>query len=108
MPSSMDCCSSFSQPGISGEPRARLPFSRPAAQLDHQESDKTMAGYRRDFPGGFTDPAPAPLASFRHLRRFLYISIGIAVGMLLQARGSSPTPIASRAPLYVGLIAVEL
>ena len=27
--------------------------------------------------------------------------------MLLQARGSSPTPIASRAPLYVGLIAVE-
>jgi membrane protease YdiL (CAAX protease family) len=67
-----------------------------------------MAGYRRDFPGGLADPAPAPLASFRHLRRFLYISIGIAVGMLLQARGSSPTPIASRAPLYVGLIAVEL
>jgi membrane protease YdiL (CAAX protease family) len=67
-----------------------------------------MAAYRRDFAGGFADPAPTSLASIRHLRRFLYISIGIGVGMLLQARASSPTPIASRAPLYVGLIAVEL
>ena len=58
--------------------------------------------------GGFADPVPAPLASNRHLWRFLLIAIGIAVGMLLQSRGSSPTPIASRAPLYFGLIAVEL
>jgi len=58
--------------------------------------------------GGFADPAPPPLASVRHLRRFLYIAIGIALAMLLQARRSSPAPISSRVPLYVGLIAVEL
>jgi len=58
--------------------------------------------------GGFIDPVPPPLASVRHLRRFLYIAIGIGLAMLLQARGSSPAPISSRVPLYVGLIAVEL
>ena len=58
--------------------------------------------------GGFNDVPPAPLASGRHLRRFLYISIGIAVGMFLQARGTSPTPIASRVPLYCMLVGVEL
>ena len=58
--------------------------------------------------GGFADSPPPPLASGRHLRRFLYISLGIALAMLLQARGSSPTPIASRVPFYIGLIAVEL
>lgn len=60
------------------------------------------------FLGGLTDSAPAPVASNRHLRRFLYISLGIGLVMLLQARRSSPAPIASRAPLYFGLIAVEL
>jgi len=58
--------------------------------------------------GGFGDPVPAPLASRRHLWRFILIAIGIAVAMFFQARGSSSTPIASRAPLYFGLIAVEL
>ena len=58
--------------------------------------------------GGFRDPAPAPLASPRHLRRFIYIAIGIGVAMLLQARGSSAAPVMSRIPLYIGLIVVEL
>src|SRR5438067_13273187 len=58
--------------------------------------------------GGFNDVPPAPLASGRHLRRFFYISIGIAVGMFLQARGTSPTPIASRVPLYCIHVGVEL
>jgi CAAX protease family protein len=58
--------------------------------------------------GGFIDPAPQPVASNRHLRRFIYIVIGIAAAMLLQARQSSPAPIESRIPLYLALIAVEL
>jgi hypothetical protein len=58
--------------------------------------------------GGFADPVPAPLASTRHLRRFLFIAIGIAGGMFLQARGSSYAPVGSRVPLYLALIAVEL
>jgi hypothetical protein len=58
--------------------------------------------------GGFRDPVPAPLASGRHVRRLLYITIGIAIAMFLQARNASPTPIASRVPLYFMLIAVEL
>src|SRR3954468_860932 len=58
--------------------------------------------------GGCADPVPAPLASGRHLRRLLYITIGIALGMFLQARNASPTPIASRVPLYFMLIGVEL
>ena len=58
--------------------------------------------------GGFNDPAPAPLASTRHLWRFILIATGIAIAMLLQARGSSPAPVASRVPLYFVLIAVEL
>jgi membrane protease YdiL (CAAX protease family) len=57
--------------------------------------------------GGFADPGPAPLASRRHLGRFLLIAGGIAVGMFLQARSSSPTPVVSRVPLYLALIAVE-
>lgn len=60
------------------------------------------------FLGGFANSAPAPVASGRHLRRFLYIAIGIGLVMLLQARRSSPAPVVSRAPLYFGLIAVEL
>ncbi len=60
------------------------------------------------FLGGFADPAPAPVASGRHLRRFLYIAIGIGLVMLLQARHSSPVPIGSKVPLYFALIAVEL
>jgi CAAX protease family protein len=59
-------------------------------------------------PGGFKDATPAPLASPRHLRRFIYIAVGIAAAMLLQARGSSAVPAVSRIPLYIGLIAVEL
>jgi membrane protease YdiL (CAAX protease family) len=58
--------------------------------------------------GGFADPAPPPLASVRHLRRLLYISIGIGLAMLFQAQHSSPAPVASRVPMYIGLIAVEL
>jgi uncharacterized protein len=58
--------------------------------------------------GGFTDAAPAPLASPRHLRRLVYISLGIALAMVLQARGQSPFASVSRVPLYLGLIAVEV
>ena len=58
--------------------------------------------------GGFTDSPPAPIASPRHLRRLIYITMGIAVAMLLQARGSSPAATVARLPLYVGLIVVEL
>jgi membrane protease YdiL (CAAX protease family) len=66
------------------------------------------SGWSDKIRGGFTAAAPAPLASPRHLRRFIYIAIGIGVAMLLQARGSSPAPTVSRVPLYFGLIAVEL
>ena len=58
--------------------------------------------------GGLTDSTPAPLASQRHLRRLIYITMGIAVAMLLQARRPAPIESASRIPLYVGLIVVEL
>jgi len=59
--------------------------------------------------GGFADPPPDALASDRHLRRLLYIVVGIAVAMLVQARKSAPTPaVSSRIPLYLALIAVEL
>jgi membrane protease YdiL (CAAX protease family) len=64
--------------------------------------------WKKQLLGGFGDPPPASVASTRHLRRFILIAIGIAVGMLLQARGSSPTPIASRIPMYCAVIAVEL
>jgi membrane protease YdiL (CAAX protease family) len=63
---------------------------------------------KKQLLGGLGDPPPTPMASARHLGRFLLITIGIAVGMLLQARGSSAAPIASRVPLYCALIAVEL
>jgi CAAX protease family protein len=58
--------------------------------------------------GGFADAPPPPLASSRHLRRFLYISIGIAAGMFLQARNASPAPVSSKIPFYFMLIAVEV
>jgi membrane protease YdiL (CAAX protease family) len=58
--------------------------------------------------GGFADAPPPPLAPGRHLRRFLYISIGIAVAMFLQARNASPAPVASKIPFYFTLIAVEV
>jgi membrane protease YdiL (CAAX protease family) len=58
--------------------------------------------------GGFKDSPPVQLASPRHLRRLIYITVGIAVAMLLQARGSSPAQTAARFPLYVSLIVVEL
>ncbi|MFL6518609.1 MAG: CPBP family intramembrane glutamic endopeptidase [Chthoniobacterales bacterium] len=58
--------------------------------------------------GGFADAPPAPLASSRHLRRFLYISIGIAVAMFLQARNPSPAPAASKLPFYIMMIALEV
>jgi uncharacterized protein len=58
--------------------------------------------------GGFGDPVPAPLASNRHLRRLLYITIGIAIALLLQARNASPTPTVSKVPMYLMLIGVEL
>jgi CAAX protease family protein len=62
----------------------------------------------RKLAGGFVEESPAALASSRHLRRFLYISIGIALGMFLQARNASPAPAASKIPLYVMMIAVEV
>jgi membrane protease YdiL (CAAX protease family) len=58
--------------------------------------------------GGFADAPPPSLASGRHLRRFLYISIGIAVAMFLQARNAPPAPVASKIPFYFTLIAVEI
>lgn len=58
--------------------------------------------------GGFADPAPEALASRSHLRRLLYIVLGIAVAMLVQARKSAPAQaVSSRIPLYLALIAVE-
>jgi membrane protease YdiL (CAAX protease family) len=58
--------------------------------------------------GGFAGPPPEALASGRHLRRLLYIVLGIAVAMLVQARKSAPAQItSSRIPLYLALIAVE-
>jgi membrane protease YdiL (CAAX protease family) len=58
--------------------------------------------------GGFADPPPEALASGRHLRRLLYIVLGIAIAMLVQARKSASTPaVPSRIPLYLALIAVE-
>jgi len=58
--------------------------------------------------GGFADPPPETLASSRHLRRLLYIVLGIAIAMLVQARKAAPTPtVPSRIPLYLALIAVE-
>lgn len=62
----------------------------------------------KHLPGGFADPPPPAIASTRHLWRFVLIAIGIAIGMLVQARGSSSTPIVSRLPLYCALITVEL
>jgi membrane protease YdiL (CAAX protease family) len=72
------------------------------------QTDNAAMMNRGYVSGGFRDPVPAPLGSGRHLRRLLYITIGIAIGMFLQARNASPTPIASRVPLYFMLIAVEL
>jgi uncharacterized protein len=63
---------------------------------------------RNELAGGFADAPPPPLASGRHLRRFLYISIGIALGMLLQTRNAASGPVASKIPLYFMLIGVEL
>ncbi|HEV2805680.1 MAG TPA: type II CAAX endopeptidase family protein [Chthoniobacterales bacterium] len=59
---------------------------------------------------GFADSVPAPLASNRHLRRLLYITIGIAIALLLQARNASATPAVSisKVPMYLMLIGVEL
>lgn len=65
------------------------------------------SGWSDKIFGGFTDAAPAPLASPRHLRRLVYITVGIAAAMVLQARGRSPVTSLSRIPLYLGLIAVE-
>jgi uncharacterized protein len=59
--------------------------------------------------GGFADPPPGPFASNRHLRRLVYIVIGIAAAMLLQARQANPATLPpSRIPLYLSLIAIEL
>jgi membrane protease YdiL (CAAX protease family) len=58
--------------------------------------------------GGFADAAPAPLASPRHLRRLIYITLGIAVTLVLQTRSGPAVSTGSRLPLYLCLIAVEL
>ena len=62
----------------------------------------------QNLAGGFAVPAPPPLASVRHLRRFLYIAVGIGIAMVLQTQRSTPAPVTSRIPLYLGLIVVEL
>lgn len=62
---------------------------------------------KKQILGGFADPPPPLLASPRHLRRLLFIAIGIAIATLLQAR-QSPSPGASRIPLYVAFVAVEV
>lgn len=64
-------------------------------------------GWSNRILGGFTDSPPAPLASSRHLRRLIYIAIGIALALLFQARQAPSAPSVSRIPLYLGLIAVE-
>ena len=56
----------------------------------------------------FNDSPPAPLASPKHLWRFLFIAIGIGVAMVLQSHRAPIAPVASRVPLYLALIAVEL
>jgi len=67
-----------------------------------------MTRWTNGILGGFTDPPPEALGSTRHLRRLLYIVLGIAIAMLAQARKSAPTPtVPSRIPLYLALIAVE-
>jgi membrane protease YdiL (CAAX protease family) len=71
-------------------------------------SDTTKGPEVNAWLGGFADSPPAPFASPRHLRRLLYITVGIAAAMLLQARGASPATSVSRVPLYVSLIVVEL
>jgi uncharacterized protein len=58
--------------------------------------------------GGFTEAPPAPLASLRHLRRLIYITLGIALALVLQARSAPAVSTGSRIPLYLCLIAVEL
>lgn len=68
-----------------------------------------MNGPHHVIAGGLADSPPAPLASHRHLRRLLYIVIGIGAAMLLQARRAAPAAMPpSRIPLYFSLIAVEL
>lgn len=63
----------------------------------------------KNFAGGFVDAPPAPLASPRHLKRFLIIALGIAVTMLLQARRGVAVPsVTSKLPLYFAVIAVEV
>jgi membrane protease YdiL (CAAX protease family) len=67
-----------------------------------------MTSSTNGIQGGFADPPPEALASGRHLRRLLYIVLGIAVAMLVRARKSPPTQFTpSRIPLYLALIAVE-
>ena len=56
----------------------------------------------------FNDAPPAPRASSRHLTRFVVIALGIGAAMLLQAHRAPAAPVASRVPLYLGLIAVEI
>lgn len=51
---------------------------------------------------------PPPVASPRHLRRLIYIGLGIGLAMLLQARASSPTAAVSRVPLYLSMVVVEI
>jgi hypothetical protein len=63
----------------------------------------------KNIAGGFADAPPAPLASPRHLKRFLLIALGISLSMVLQARRSVAVPAAiSKLPLYGGLILVEV
>jgi uncharacterized protein len=79
-----------------------------ANQARTKKSFPVSAKCSERLSGGFTDAPPAPLASTRHLRRLIYIAIGIGVVMLLQARQSSPPPAVSRVPMYLVLVAVEL
>ena len=81
----------------------------PAAGAGQTEGPLVSTQSSFGFLGGFTDAPSAPLASARHFRRLIYITLGIAVAMLLQARGGvAPAARGSRIPLYLSLIVVEL
>ena len=79
-----------------------------AAQNRTPKGALVTSSRSRNILGGFTDAAPAPLASARHLRRLIYIILGIALALVFQARSAPAVSTGSRLPLYLCLIAVEL
>jgi len=60
-------------------------------------------------PGlGFGDPPPPPLASRRHTFRLVAIVCAIAFIGILQSRQPAQPPAASRIPLYLSVVAVQI